>query len=168
MGSTIKFGRRKTEHWNHLKNQVHRSSSLQQGYNELGKNCFEFIVLEVFQKTDKKRLLEREDFYIRKCNSLIPNGYNSLTATRKKPSPRHKEILLEANKKSQKFCHKRVGQYDINGKLILYHKSINRAVKFLFPEMTENEITYARKGTTIGKCCNGGAKTAFGFIWKFI
>ncbi len=75
-----------------------------------------------------------------------------------------KDNLLKA---SNYACYKPIIQLDKKGNFIAEHKSINKAVKYLFPKISEKEIMKSRKGTSIGRVCNGKSKTAFGFIFKF-
>lgn len=48
-------------------------TQLSNDIRELGKQCFSFEIVEVCDEPD---LLEKESFYIKKFNSLEPNGYN--------------------------------------------------------------------------------------------
>jgi len=79
-----------------------------------------------------------------------------------------REFKIQLLKNSNIACYKPLIQLDKNKNEIKKHKSINHAAHFLFPNFTYNEITYMRKGTSIGRVCNGKSKTAFGFYWKFL
>lgn len=63
IGSTKNFGRRKELHFGMLNAGKHSNSNLQEAYNEFGKDCFEFQILELSSIED---LLINEQTYIDK------------------------------------------------------------------------------------------------------
>src|SRR3990167_2018703 len=57
IGSAVNLNRRKRLHWNHLRNNCHDNSHLQQTWNKYGEAAFEFRVIG---KCPPERLIELE------------------------------------------------------------------------------------------------------------
>lgn len=80
VGSTINPKTRKADHFNKLKREKHHSIKLQRAFNKHKIDNFDFIIIdEIHEKVKKKlrkKLLEKENYWITKLNSYH-NGYNS-------------------------------------------------------------------------------------------
>lgn len=74
-----------------------------------------------------------------------------------------RKILLLSNKS----CYKTVYQFDKNKIFIREYISINHAVKEFFPNLSEQELLKNRKGSLIGRVCNGKSSSAYGYLWSF-
>lgn len=83
IGSAVKFGRRKWEHLNSLKQGVHHCRRLQEAYAEYGPDAFEFEVLQEVE--DESRLLAVEDMYLGQC-AADARCYNTSFTTTSPPS----------------------------------------------------------------------------------
>ena len=83
IGSAVKFGRRKWEHLNSLKQGVHHCRRLQEAYMEYGPDAFEFEVLQEVE--DESRLLAVEDMYLGQC-AADARCYNTSFTTTSPPS----------------------------------------------------------------------------------
>lgn len=99
-------------------------------YTKLGKESFELIVLE--EPKSKKELYLKEEFYIKKLNTLFPNGYNFQSGGKSniKIHDETKRRISETMKKSDKIkrgrnmpsrpcliCNKIIFSYPIRGVL---------------------------------------------------
>ena len=69
IGQSVELEQRYTHHIRFY----HKDSKIDQAINELGIENFTYEILEL---CDKEELDEKEKFYIKKYNSLAPNGYN--------------------------------------------------------------------------------------------
>ena len=76
IGQTIDFKRRKRDHINNLKNNQHDNPKLQNAWNKYGEQEFHFRAWE-FNIESSEELNKLECEYIKKFNSLLPNGYNA-------------------------------------------------------------------------------------------
>jgi len=70
IGSTINFGKRKSEHFRKLKYNSHHSILLQNSYNKYGCDNFVFSIIELID--DNTKLLEREQYFL----DLLKPEYN--------------------------------------------------------------------------------------------
>jgi len=80
IGESNDIDRRWDEHIDKLNNNSHHSYKLQEAWNEYGKECFTFDILEIVEKLDSPykttmQLIYEEGKYIDQYNS-INNGYN--------------------------------------------------------------------------------------------
>ena len=68
--------------WQHLKEDAHKFE--RKDLTDLKFEVIEIIELEKPNLKDlKRKMFEREDYFIKKYNSLIPNGYNKMNAMKK-------------------------------------------------------------------------------------
>ena len=81
IGSTTDIKRRLKDHRSSLKYGHHKNKILQNAWNKYGESSFCFTIVEVIESEYDKYLLEsREDEWMKKENSLHPNGFNLMTA----------------------------------------------------------------------------------------
>lgn len=74
IGQTYDISKRKSAHFNDLKNNRHSNQYLQNAWNKYGGENFELIIIE---KCDLKDMDEREIYWIKYFNSMYnQNGYN--------------------------------------------------------------------------------------------
>jgi group I intron endonuclease len=169
IGSARSISNRKNTHFNTLRKGKHKNPYLQKSFNKYGENNFRFFIIEEHSNSVTENYLRsREDTYIKLYKSMsYERGYNLLSAFRKEMTERHYQIVLDANKKAQIASYKKVYQHDLDGKFIRSHISVNAAAKFLFPELTEAQITKDRKGSLIGCVCNNKRNSAYGYRWSY-
>lgn len=73
IGQAVDYEKRKISHINALRGNYHSNKYLQKSWNKYGENAFEFsLVIEC----DVEQLNELEIEYIRRFDTVIPNGYN--------------------------------------------------------------------------------------------
>lgn len=124
-----------------------------------GVENFSFEVL--LANIENKDISNLECEYIKKYNSLLPNGYNADLGGIKyhKHSNYIKQIISKKGKgnKNSKYIAD-ILMYDKKGKLLNKFQSAREAAKYL-----ENES----KNVGINYCLNGKQKTAYGYIWKY-
>lgn len=109
IGQTSNLKRRKYEHFYCLKKNKHRNSRLQRAYNKYGEENFIFNILEV---CNREELDDREDYYMKKYNSMQKGvGYNLMgvefkhythskeTRIKISESNKGKKLSLEARQK---------------------------------------------------------------------
>lgn len=93
IGSSINIESRIIHHKNCLKRNKHSNFHLQNSWNKYGEENFKFSVIEI---CNKENLLEKENFYIKKNNSLKTNkGFNLVIAERKDDLYCNKEYLMK-------------------------------------------------------------------------
>lgn len=113
--------------------------------HNLGMIHFKPIEIEKIVNISKDELLKelnkKEIYYIRKFNSIRPNGYNTAKGGYNLPNT---------------YMEKSVYQFSLIGELIAIYKSMANA----------SEITGTQQ-SDISKCCNGVIKSANGFVWSF-
>jgi group I intron endonuclease len=77
VGSAKKFNARWNEHKRQLRGNFHHSILLQRSWNKYGQNAFVFEILEVVKNPTKKKLEEREQYWIDLLDVTNPaKGYN--------------------------------------------------------------------------------------------
>ena len=120
---------------------------------------FSFEVLLTNIEDNKISSLECE--YIKKYNSLLPNGYNADSGgvAYHRHSDSIKQIISEkgmGNKNSKYVAD--VLMYDKQGNLLNRFQTAREAARYLGNESKNVGINY---------CLNGKQKTAYGYIWKY-
>lgn len=96
IGSTNRLRKRRNEHFTRLRHNNHTNKHLQNSWNKYGEDAFEFRVLE---ECEESVLMERENFYIDKYNSIDRKlGYNIDKAERHTFSKEHCENISKAKK----------------------------------------------------------------------
>ena len=120
---------------------------------------FSFEVL--LTNIEDKNISQLECEYIKKFNSLLPNGYNADLGGVEyhKHSDYIKQIISEKGKgnKNSKYIAD-VLMYDEQGNLLNRFQSAREAARYLGNESKNVGINY---------CLNNKQKTAYGYIWKY-
>ena len=110
-----------------------------------GEEKFSINQLEMVECELREDLMEQlnvlEKFYIKKYNTLKPNGYN----------------LTQGGEQRSEDAKVAVDEYDLSGSFIQTHESLIMAS---YSVGTENN-------SAIFKCCNGISKFAFKRIWRY-
>ena len=98
VGSAVDFRLRKNKHITHLNNNIHCNNKLQRFVNKygIGKLCFKPIEL-----CDKNKLIEREQFYIDKLDS-VKRGFNILQTAGSWLNHKHSEESKRKQSASKK------------------------------------------------------------------
>lgn len=124
-----------------------------------GVDNFSFEIL--LTGIDNKDISNLECEYIKKYNSLLPNGYNADLGGVEyhKHSDYIKQIISEKGKgnKNSKYVAD-VLMYDRQGNLLNRFQTAREAARYLGNESKNVGINY---------CLNGKQKTAYGYIWKY-
>lgn len=103
IGSTVNFTKRMKDHRNDLKGNRHVSKHMQNVINKYGLNC----TTEILEVVEEYNLLEREKYYIEKCN------------------PKYNTIKDPTTQLNNPGTSKKIYQYDLNGNYIQEWKSVN-------------------------------------------
>lgn len=74
IGQTINFDKRWKSHTSKLNRKKEHNSFFQNSWNKYGESSFIFYILE---KCCKSNLDKKERFWIKKFNTIAPNGYNA-------------------------------------------------------------------------------------------
>lgn len=118
---------------------------------------FEILLTEI----EDKDINDLECEYIKKYNSLLPNGYNADLGGVEyhKHSGYIKQIISEKGRgnKNSKYVAD-VLMYDKQGNLLNKFQTAREAARYLGNESKNVGINY---------CLNGKQKTAYGYIWKY-
>ena len=127
--------------------------------SEIEKHEISFEVL--LTNIEDNRISSLECEYIKKYNSLLPNGYNADLGGVEyhKHSDCIKQIISEkgmGNKNSKYVAD--VLMYDKQGNLLNRFQTAREAARYLGNESKNVGINY---------CLNGKQKTAYGYIWKY-
>lgn len=124
-----------------------------------GANNFSFEIL--LTEIENKDISDLECEYIKKYNSLLPNGYNADIGGVEyhKHSDYVKQIISEKGKgnKNSKYVAD-VLMYDEQGNLLNRFQTAREAARYLGSESKNVGINY---------CLNNKQKTAYGYIWKY-
>lgn len=176
IGSTINVSRRKSEHFNGLKNNNHPNKHLQNSYDKYGENAFSMYLLEYID--NKEDLLKREQYWIDlTCVTNRDIGYNISPTAGSTLGTFHSEEFKEQRrilslgennpfygkkhssetlKKISNSKSKPIFQFDLDGNFI---KEWESAMEI------QNIKGYTRHG--IYKSCNHKVKKYQGYIWIF-
>ncbi len=93
IGSTNNIYHRFAQHKNELRNNGHRNPHLQNAWNKYGQDKF---VLEIIEICEEDKLIEREDFYIIKFDTINRElGYNFTLGSRHTQNEESKEKLRQ-------------------------------------------------------------------------
>ena len=118
---------------------------------------FEILLTNI----ENKDISQLECEYIKKFNSLLPDGYNADLGGVEyhKHSNYIKQIISEKGKgnKNSKYVTD-VLMYDKQGNLLNRFQSAREAARYLGNESKNVGINY---------CLNNKQKTAYGYIWKY-
>ncbi len=142
VGSTVRFSLRKKDHIRKLKSGRHESKILQNAWNKYGEENMMFEILEVIE--DKETIFNREQFFI---DTLQPY-FNVLKTVHR--------YRLDAKLPPGYMKSRHVNQYDLSGNFIKAWSSTSLIASKL-----------KCSTSAIYRCCNGKAKTAIGYIFKW-
>jgi group I intron endonuclease len=106
IGSSLKIQRRLKIHRDDLNKQISHSDKLQRAWNKYKEKNFEFSILVY---CDKKNLLDVEESYIRKYDS-VKNGYNACYRGRSALGVKRSKEFKEKCRKAQQEIIKRPGE----------------------------------------------------------
>lgn len=160
----------------HYRNKKTGCKALSNAFNKYGVDNFNFKIIHQCSKT---RLKELEKFYIKKLNSLYPNGYN-LTKGGENPEwsdvsrERARQASLEAHKKPRKkFVRTQkptpesiAKQIESQNKAVCQYTKDNVFVKE-WKSVKEASDSLKIANGCISKVCSGKRKSTGGFIWKY-
>lgn len=135
IGQSIDIETRWQQHKTSNKNYI-----LYQAFKKYGLENFSF---EIIEECSKEKLDEREQYWIKYCNTLTPNGYNMTSGGE---SCGHEQL------------EKSVQQYTLEGKYVQQFNSIKEA-----------ERVTGIDNANISACCKHKSHycTAGGFQWKY-
>jgi group I intron endonuclease len=148
-------------HLKDLRNNKHNSKYLQNVVNKYGIEGIRFEILEIIESTDRKLILEREQYYL---DTLKP-VYNSSTTARcpTVPFTEERKKAISARFKGIKLpeivyeqLRVKVYQFSKAGVLIKLHDSIEEASK----------LTNTDRGS-ISNAASGKRSSAGGYLWSF-
>ena len=166
IGQSVDIENRKKRHLRIVKNSVipnNEDSYFHRALKKYGESGFTFSILETFSfeeiKNNKDLLNNAEKRWIKKLNTIIPNGYNSKSGGG--------QGVYYSNLLKQKM---KTIQLKIQAKKVTHPTKsvicVETGIKY--PSMKEA----AKKcnilhSSTIGYCCRGKYRTAGGFHWCF-
>lgn len=96
--------------------------------------------LDILEEIDNSLLDEREEYWIKFYDSLIPNGYN----------------IKKGGETSESILKKTVYQFNLNGELIREYDSLTTAAR-------ENKVNIS----SISEVCSGRKATLLNTFWSF-
>lgn len=140
IGQAIDLEERYKKHCKNIKDTSHQED-FYQGLREFGLTNFSYEVLESFEEYDLEKLNQLEIKYIKKYNSLKPNGYNMVSGGTNGAG-------LAKGKKVQ--------QFDLKGNFIAEYQSAHQAEKIV-------NINYS----SICACCRGEIIHTKNYQWKY-
>lgn len=141
IGLAIDLKQRYKKHYHNMSDKK-RQEDFYIGLREFGWDNFTYEILEEFEEYDENKLNYLEDYYIKKFDSLAPNGYNMV------PGGYNGSGLAKS---------KPVEQYDLNGQFINVYPSAREASR-------KTDINYS----SICACARGEISSIKGFQWKYV
>lgn len=145
VGQTIQTIEKRYE--NHIRDAKggYTNMYIHKAIRKYGEENFSINQLEMVEYELYEDLIEQlnilEKFYIKKCNTLNPNGYN----------------LTQGGERRSEDAKVAVDEYDLNGSFIQTHESLLMAALSVG----------SKHNGAIAKCCNGISKFAFQRIWRY-
>lgn len=122
----------------------------------------ENFIIELIEDNVPSNIVdEKERYYIKTYNTLVPNGYNLSTGglSNKDINENTRKYLREINLGiNNPRCKQYILQYDLNNNLIAKYGSAREAGRAL-----GNENKYR----AIINCLKGKTKSSQGYIWKY-
>lgn len=157
VGSAINIYIRWHSHVTKLKINDHGNVYLQAAYNKYG---FAGLVFSVIEKVeDKTKLVEREQFYMEKFKSIVPNGYNILPTAGSRLGAKASE---ETKAKLSKARQTRVTKDETRIKILIAHTN-----RIMTLEHKEN-LSKAAKGVPKSEKHKASLKIASRKRWNKI
>lgn len=139
IGSSFRFGNRKSQHFKSLKENKHDNPHLQSSWNKHGEKAF---VFEILEECDRDKLIEREQFYLDTFQPFGNQGYNNLKIAKSSAGFKHSE---ETKKRlSEMQIGRKVSQ---KVKDLLYIYSKGRIVT----KETRNKLSKSHKGKRLSE-----------------
>lgn len=140
IGLALDLKERYNKHYKNIKDKSHQED-FYIALRQYGWDNFDYEILESFDSYDSKQLSFLEDFYIKKYNSLKPNGYNMV------PGGYNGSGLAKG---------KPIEQYDLDGNYIAEYPSAHEASR-------STGINFS----SICACARGETKQIKGYQWKY-
>lgn len=140
IGQAIDLKERYQKHLKNIKDLTHQED-FYKGLREFGLSNFSYEILEEFENFNPKQLDELECYYIKKFNSMKPNGYNMV------PGGSNGAGLAKG---------KKVFQFDLFGNFIQEYPSAHIASR-------ETGIDFS----SICACCRGEKLHTQNYQWKY-
>ena len=160
IGQTRKTAKRRfTQHKCRARKGYENDRPIYKAIKEFGED--NFIVESLECGIDESNINQREQFWIEKENSIIPNGYNVNTGGRK--GFKYPDYA---------FPNRRSSNYSPYGDVIMLNKDTGEEIA-VFRSSTQAERFLRKNGYPkanhwpITKCCMGRQNTAYGHKWKF-
>jgi hypothetical protein len=162
VGSTKSFDQRMQSHLHELRAGIHHSYKLQKAWDDYFPPAFSFEIIELTISDEKKRLREREQFYI----DLMKPFYNICldSSTSKNTLRSNKTKFLISLKAKGRFQpsgkddsnSKAIYQWDLRGNFIKRFDCISDAKRAGFGEVTH-----------ICACCKGKKNSYHGYKYTY-
>lgn len=115
IGQTVNYRKRKTSHYNKLKQGKHHNEHLQRAFNKYGESAFK---IELLRKCKIEELDELEQYYIKKFDACNPEkGYNMMYG-----GQAYREFTEEVRRKISKANKGRIFTDEHKKKIGLAHK----------------------------------------------
>jgi len=165
IGSSVNIQERFKRHKKDLKGNRHHSIILQRAYDKYGKDSFTFNVIEECERED---LCDRENHYLDSLTpkyNICPKAYSQVgkvmsEETKDKLRAYAKEHNIRPPACTYESKRLPVDKLDYNTlELVDTFISISDACKSVGKD--------ASFTSTIGSCCKGKRKSAFGFKWRY-
>lgn len=198
VGSSANLPKRKFQHFNKLKRNIHSNAHLQHAFNKSGIKNFRWQIIEyLFQMKNLKKLqvllLKREQYYLEKYKAYdMTYGYNICKFSNnvmlgRQHSIKTKKLLSNFNK-GNTYAKGSKRSEKIKQKMSKSHKGKKRSKKSKYNQskaqmkqvinLTTNEIFNSIKEAAkkhnikssgnIVRVCKNKLKTAKGFKWEYI
>lgn len=140
IGQANNLSQRYKKHKNNI-NDISHQEIFYRALRKYGWDNFEYEILEEFYDYDKERLNKLEIYYIKKYNSLNPNGYN----------------MTKGGHFSSENIKVPIRQYSLEGKFLKEYESISEIIRQLNLSTTSEIIL----------CCKGKRNQSAGFQWRY-
>lgn len=156
IGSSFRFGNRKSQHFQNLEKNIHSNTKLQNSVNKYGLENFIFELLEICSKDN---LIQREQYWLDLLQPFAEKGYNILKIAKNSSGFKHSE---ETKRKiSEIQIGKKVSQ-ETKDLLLSYSKERkvseetreklrNKHLGKKLSEETKEKIKFARKNQIMSK-----------------
>ena len=182
IGSAVLLPKRWREHKSDLRNNKHHSIKLQRAYNKYGEESFVFEILELVE--DKAQLINREQYYIDKCDA-VKTGYNINKTAGSRLGMKHSEKTKALFKKQRKNISEETRQKlsDVGKKRKLTEETRNKLkeihtdmgnvevicieLNLTFDSVKDAAAYFNKSSTAVSACCRGKQKTLCGYHLKY-
>jgi len=145
VGSACNLARRNNEHFAKLRARKHHNKYLESAWYKYGEDNFKFEILEVIDKPTKKKLEERENYWINYYDAANPEkGYN-LYPVAGSPLGKNKDTILKNQKNILDFCKKYGYKPSSHSKNKFELKLASNLENYFDREYTENCIEFKKQ-----------------------